>query len=84
MGFFGFISYGMKKHGFPVTPLILAVVLGDGIESNFRKALIFSDGSPVIFLSSWAGSIFILLAFLMLFSSSGIYRKLFRRKAARG
>ncbi|MDR1519565.1 MAG: tripartite tricarboxylate transporter permease [Planctomycetota bacterium] len=88
MGFFGFVSYGMKKHGFPVTPLILAVVLGDGIESSFRKALMFSDGSPAILLSSWVSSIFILLAFLMLFSSSGIYRKLFGklfgRKAARG
>ena len=73
MGGFGVVSYFMRKYGFPVTPLILAVVLGVSIESNFRKALLFSDGSPAIFFSSFVSVAFLALSALMLLSSSRAY-----------
>lgn len=80
MGCCGVLSYFMKKFGFPVTPMILAVVLGGSIESNFRKALLYSDGSPSIFFSSAVSITFLALSMFMLFSSSRTY---FRMAASR-
>jgi putative tricarboxylic transport membrane protein len=41
---FGLIGYVLRKFDFDVAPLLLAVVLGDKIESAFRQALIVSNG----------------------------------------
>lgn len=66
MFFAGFLGYGMKKFGFPVTPLILGLVLGTTIEENFRKSLVYSKGSFMIFLESPVCLLFLTLAVLML------------------
>jgi len=62
----GFLGYIMKKNGFPVTPLILGLVLGGTIEDNFRKSMVFSDGSMMIFVKSPVSLIFLILALFML------------------
>jgi putative tricarboxylic transport membrane protein len=41
---FGVIGYLMRKLGFPLAPVILAVVLGGMMEKSFRQALSLSDG----------------------------------------
>jgi len=62
----GLLAYFMKRYGFPVVPLILGLVLGGIIENNFRKSLVFSDGSPLIFVSKPFCVIFLALAVIML------------------
>jgi len=62
----GLLGYIMKRSGFPITPLILGLVLGYTIEDNFRKSMVFSDGSFDIFLKSPVSIVFIILALLML------------------
>ncbi len=62
----GLLGYMMKRTGFPVTPLILGLVLGYTIENNLRKSLIYSDGSFSIFLTSPVSLVFLILAVLML------------------
>ncbi|MBX6322308.1 MAG: tripartite tricarboxylate transporter permease, partial [Rhodospirillaceae bacterium] len=49
---FGVIGYAFKKLGYPLAPLVLALVLGDMAESNFRNAMVLSDGSLSIFWSN--------------------------------
>jgi len=49
---FGVIGWIMRRTGFPLAPLILGVVLGGLIETNFRRALIYSEGQFDIFFSS--------------------------------
>lgn len=49
---FGLVGYFMRRADFPLAPLILGVVLGDLIETNFRRAMIYSDGDLVIFFES--------------------------------
>lgn len=44
MAIFGVVGYFFEKAGFPVSPIVLALILGRMIETNFRKALI-STGS---------------------------------------
>ena len=49
---FGLIGYLMRRAEFPLAPLVLGVVLGGLIETNFRRAMIYSHGSVSIFFES--------------------------------
>jgi len=51
--------------GFDVAPLLLALVLGDRIEVNFRRALSISGGDYAVFVQGVAAKIF-LAAFALL------------------
>ena len=79
MFFAGLVGYLMKRYGFPITPLILALVLGYTIEDNFRKALVFSDGSLAIFVQSPVSLIFLILALIMLLAP--VIKPLFEKRA---
>jgi putative tricarboxylic transport membrane protein len=49
---FGILGFLMKKTGYPGGPLVLAFVLGNLIETNFRQSMILFDGSFIAFVSS--------------------------------
>ena len=36
----------------PAVPILIGMVLGKMTETNFRRALLLSDGNPSIFVSS--------------------------------
>lgn len=63
----GLFGYYMKKLDFPLTPMVIAIVLGPLAESNMRRALIISQGSALIFFQKPISCFFILLAIFMLF-----------------
>lgn len=42
---FGIIGYFLRKFGFPLSPLILGVILGPMLENHFRQSLMMSKGS---------------------------------------
>lgn len=48
---FGIVGYVFKKLGYPVAPLVVALVLGDMTEQALRQSLIMSDGSFAIFFT---------------------------------
>ncbi|MED4017712.1 tripartite tricarboxylate transporter permease [Sutcliffiella cohnii] len=52
MGIFGVVGYFMKKHDFPLAPMVLTLVLGGILEQNLRRALTISDGSYSVFFTS--------------------------------
>ena len=62
---FGIISYLMRKLELPAVPMLLGLVLGNMTETNFRRALLISDGSPKIFFSSVFCWLFIALIVLV-------------------
>lgn len=68
MLFFGVLAYLLRKFGFPVIPVLLAIVLGPIMEGEFRRALVVSGGDPSIFITHPISLIFIVLAVLMLFN----------------
>ena len=45
----GLLGYAMKKLGYPPAPLVLALVLGNGLEVALRQSLMMSQGYPWIF-----------------------------------
>lgn len=44
MMLFGFLGYLLKKFGYPASPLVLGIVLGNLLETNLRNALITFRG----------------------------------------
>ena len=64
---FGFLGYFMRKGGYPVAGLLLALILGNDIELNFRQAMIISKGSLSIFVASPLCLIFTILTFICIF-----------------
>lgn len=47
---FGVLGYAMKYFRFPFLPMVLGVVLGFMVESNFRRALVLSGDDYMTFL----------------------------------
>ena len=49
---FGILAWVLRKLELPPVPILLGLVLGSMTETNFRRALLISNGSPAIFFSS--------------------------------
>jgi putative tricarboxylic transport membrane protein len=47
---FGVLGYLMRLAGVPVLPLVLGVVLGFMLESNYRRSLVISGGDHLVFV----------------------------------
>src|SRR5205814_3868389 len=45
----GVVAWVLEENGFPITPLILGVVLGGMLEENFISSMIKSDGHLLAF-----------------------------------
>ena len=63
---FGALAWLLRKLELPAVPILLGMVLGKMTETNFRRALMISDGSPAIFFSSVFCWIFIILIVVVL------------------
>jgi len=46
----GVLGYALRSLGVPQLPLVLGVVLGFMVESNYRRALVISGGSHAVFV----------------------------------
>jgi putative tricarboxylic transport membrane protein len=64
---FGVIGYILKKCGYPLAPLVLALVLGDKAEESFRQSLLASQGSLGIFFSNGLVATIMALGLIALF-----------------
>ena len=61
---FGMLAWVLRKLELPPVPILLGLVLGSMTETNFRRALLISDGNPKIFFSSVYCIIFLVLILL--------------------
>ena len=59
---FGLVGYFMKKYGFPIVPMLLAIILGPNLEEHLRMSLIISQGDPTIFITHPISLIFIIIS----------------------
>ncbi len=62
----GIIGYFMKKYDFPVSPLILGLILGPMMESNLRRSLVMSQGDISILFTRPIACVLIILAVITL------------------
>ena len=63
---FGILGYVLERYKFPLAPIIIGLVLGQLFEQEFRRALVISGGSPMIFLTSPIGTTLIGVSLLLL------------------
>jgi putative tricarboxylic transport membrane protein len=83
----GALGYVLRKFGYEMAPLLLALVLGDRLEENFRLALTMSGGSyatfadhaSILVLAAAAGVLLIIQGTAWVFG----YRKSFADEAER-
>jgi putative tricarboxylic transport membrane protein len=66
MIFFGGLGYLMRRFGYPVVPMLLAMVLGETIEQHLRLSLIISRGDPSTFVTHPISAFFLFLALVSL------------------
>jgi putative tricarboxylic transport membrane protein len=60
----GFLGYFFNRINIPLAPIILGMVLGEVIESNYRTAMALSGGSFKIFVNSPLSLAFLFLIIL--------------------
>ena len=60
--FFGIVGYAMSKMDIPLAPMIMGFVLGETVETNLRRALMYSNGSVSTFFTSPISCVFLILA----------------------
>lgn len=67
MVLFGIIGFVMRKHNYPLVPLILGVILGPIAEGAFLRSMLISSNDPLYFFEGpiakllWLGLVFILI-----------------------
>ena len=67
MFFFGLMGFMMRRFDYPVAPLILAMVLGKMMDSNFRQAVSLASSSDNPFMAMFGHTITIVLSICTLF-----------------
>jgi putative tricarboxylic transport membrane protein len=79
---FGIIGYLLARYDYPLSPILLALILGPMAESNLRRALVISSGDPAILFSRPIAIGLMLLAVTSLVMSIRGHRKVEARLAA--
>lgn len=78
---FGALAWVLRKLDLPPVPILLGLVLGRMTETNFRRALLISNGDTSIFLQSIYCKIF--LALIIIAVAAIVRGKLKEQKAAK-
>jgi putative tricarboxylic transport membrane protein len=70
----GAVGYVMRKYGFPLAPMVLAVILGPLADENLRRALIIFEDKPISYVVTdhWIGTILIVIVLYTFYD--GIFR----------
>ena len=80
---FGLIGYLLQKFKYPAAPMILGFILGPIIETNFRRSLMFSNGTAAPFFTNPISGVFLVLTFVSIaFTVVKTYKKSKEKKTA--
>lgn len=66
---FGVFGYVMRKLGYEMAPLVLALILGPMFESSLRQSLIIFDGNLMVFFTRPISAAFLIVSMLLLLSN---------------
>lgn len=76
---FGVVGYLLQRYGFPLSPILLALILGPMAESNLRRTLVISGGDPWIIFTKPIAVVLLILAVLSLVISLINQRRVAKR-----
>jgi TctA family transporter len=84
MLFFGILGYIMEENDFPISPMLLAIVLGELLERNFIISMVKADGNWIDFFNRpIAGSLGVLAITIWIFPLLKKIYTVFGRKPAK-
>jgi putative tricarboxylic transport membrane protein len=63
---FGLFGFYLRKYDFPLTPIILGLVLGPIAEASLRRAMLISDNDPLFLVQRPISALLLVLALLSL------------------
>lgn len=63
---FGVLGYVMTRYDYPLSPILLALILGPMAEANLRRAMVISGGDPSILISRPIAVVLMILAVVSL------------------
>ena len=63
---FGVLGFFMERHGFPVAPVVLGMILGPLLENALRQSLLLSDGNPFVFFTRPISCAFMIISILII------------------
>ena len=66
---FGILGYVMMRYDYPLSPILLALILGPMAEPNLRRAMVISEGDPSILFSRPIAIVLMVLAVVSLLVS---------------
>lgn len=66
---FGILGYVMMRYDYPLSPILLALILGPMAEANLRRAMVISSGDPSILFSRPIAVVLMALAVVSLLLS---------------
>ena len=70
--FFGILGYVMMRYDYPLSPILLALILGPMAEANLRRALVISNGDfNILFSRPIAGGLMILAVISLVLAIRG-------------
>ena len=85
---FGILGYFMKVYGFQVAPVILGVILGPMLDSNYRRAMIAARDDIPTFLYAFASNpislVLSMALILLLLAQTPIWRRKGETRKERG
>ncbi|MFN3146168.1 MAG: tripartite tricarboxylate transporter permease [Paracoccaceae bacterium] len=78
---FGVAGYFLRKHGYPVAPMVIGTVLGPICESNFRRSLVLSADDFGIFVDRPVAATILVITAVALVASLVPWARLARMRA---
>jgi putative tricarboxylic transport membrane protein len=63
---FGVLGYLIRKLGFPVAPLVLALILAPKLERSFQQSMVMGTGNLMIFVRRPISAIFVVVVGLII------------------
>jgi putative tricarboxylic transport membrane protein len=78
----GFAAYVLGEMEYPISPLVIGVILGPMADENLRRALMVSDGSLEPFVTRPVAAILLTVIVLTILGQLPLYRRLRRRLLA--
>lgn len=79
---FGVLGYVFQRFGFPLPPILLALILGPMAESNLRRTLVISQGDPFVILHQPIAMTLLALAVISIVMAYVSQRKVAKRVKA--
>ena len=82
MIFFGILGFLMNEMEYPVAPMILGLILGTMLDTNFRRALVIAEGEILPFISRPICIVLIVLIVITLVSKTRWFGRLISKLRA--